>query len=1242
MSTNSNLQQINVFSKGMNTDTSDAFLSNEQYRYAENLRFITEDGNSNGGELRIIEGLKQRCPIYDINVLAISSIRQYIIIVGESNDGWYIYSVDTTEKTWTLTRHFGPCNDKIGKNISIVTRWESNNNIKVYIADGLHQLMSLNIARIDKEGRVKDYGTDIKDITGTLEIYLPQLNVSEELSTNSLIQAPVLQYAYVLYKLGGPSTSISPLSRPIVLYKDNKGYQSGENTSYVVNLTLDLNTSDADRIKVYRIGYIQNGQDPDIGLIYDGDFPHGTGHSFEFTDNGYDILTVTASEFIALNNIQFKPLLIESKNDYLFAANIQYDQQQIDDKFKDCTASYQPVLDENDQYSIDINNNVSGQYTASFKRGETYRFGIVFYDKRGRKSSVIMNTIDDVTIPNNVKSVFSRKSDGEYYVNPYKIRATVTNIPEDCSGYELVRCKRSMNDSRCMTQGIVGRAYKIEGKSNQNRFAFQYLTLDKYRVEGNTGDSSGSDGESCNDLVMFASPEYAYQPDDVKAMLNNFNTQLELNVISNHSVQSRRVPTTEKYKFFANPNVSHSTVIENITSGVYLMILGTGKQEASNFRENGEYFLLQNNVYTAMPGGLVTNANDSEVDSFTSAIEYDQSGTAWNKHINVCKLYPLFSGPALSQHTNININGIGYIDSPHGEFNNDVNVNIDNDKTHVGSLNFINWDAITFYGKTGEFSQNSYAPAKDDLFDVPGNGVWKAFGVTAGGKYILLNANVQDKQTVIDSPMSMSVAEIIHTDVTPYGGNTNTAKQNSVFYSFGDYQTYNGNGSATIETKNGDCYISMFVFNSGHAYDSGRYKSRMYPTVYIVPIESTINLKASYGDLYTNMTSPYKYWFQDLAGVYGKLVQDKNAYLYNTAYNGAKDLISLTPIAYTSISNDNFDCRVHYSQIKTNGEHTDSWLSFKSADFIDVDTRYGQITDLNLFKDTLVFWQDKAAGVLAVNERTMLQDVNDTNIILGNGDVLQRYDYLTTQYGMKPAQKARTQSNNALYWWDGYNKEILQYPGGHEVLPLKKVKTVSKYVNSIKERKAPALSYDNKYAEVLMCIDAEDSNKTLVYNEYIQQFTGVYNIWFTSSVKLYDCLILLQDNFLEQWNTKSENRFYQPILEYVVNKDSTYTKVYDNVEFGMGESFYETEQHTGQEVSDLYFEFKTPLKQESSIQEHITNREYDLRFAIPRSGGKPYGDRLRGRTMQCRLMRVGQNSNFSLQYIITKYRISYS
>jgi hypothetical protein len=36
-----NNQQVNSFLKGMNTDTSDSMIPAEQYRYAENLRIVT-------------------------------------------------------------------------------------------------------------------------------------------------------------------------------------------------------------------------------------------------------------------------------------------------------------------------------------------------------------------------------------------------------------------------------------------------------------------------------------------------------------------------------------------------------------------------------------------------------------------------------------------------------------------------------------------------------------------------------------------------------------------------------------------------------------------------------------------------------------------------------------------------------------------------------------------------------------------------------------------------------------------------------------------------------------------------------------------------------------------------------------------------------------------------------------------------------------------------------------------------
>ena len=51
-------QQTNTFLKGMNTDTSDFLLSDEQYRYAENVR-LTTDLDNNQGELHIVNGISR-------------------------------------------------------------------------------------------------------------------------------------------------------------------------------------------------------------------------------------------------------------------------------------------------------------------------------------------------------------------------------------------------------------------------------------------------------------------------------------------------------------------------------------------------------------------------------------------------------------------------------------------------------------------------------------------------------------------------------------------------------------------------------------------------------------------------------------------------------------------------------------------------------------------------------------------------------------------------------------------------------------------------------------------------------------------------------------------------------------------------------------------------------------------------------------------------------------------------------
>lgn len=139
-------QQTNTFLKGMNTDTSDMLLGSDQYRYAENVRIVT-DTDSNSGELRLIEGTGKPKWL-DGTILASNYIRDVAVFIILKNNKWSVVRLDGDESTVV----FGPCSESIwtndNKSITTVMRYESPNNIKLYIADstGKHSIMVLNVA----------------------------------------------------------------------------------------------------------------------------------------------------------------------------------------------------------------------------------------------------------------------------------------------------------------------------------------------------------------------------------------------------------------------------------------------------------------------------------------------------------------------------------------------------------------------------------------------------------------------------------------------------------------------------------------------------------------------------------------------------------------------------------------------------------------------------------------------------------------------------------------------------------------------------------------------------------------------------------------------------------------------------------------------------------------------------------------------------------------------------------------
>ena len=113
--TNTNTQQVNVFSGGMDTDTSDMFIDKNRYRMAKNLRFVT-DTQSSGGELHAVQGFKPVLKGLLPNVIATTVVRNLGVIVQKTpNDDeskWCVKTFDNNKSIQLKTVFL--CKEEIG------------------------------------------------------------------------------------------------------------------------------------------------------------------------------------------------------------------------------------------------------------------------------------------------------------------------------------------------------------------------------------------------------------------------------------------------------------------------------------------------------------------------------------------------------------------------------------------------------------------------------------------------------------------------------------------------------------------------------------------------------------------------------------------------------------------------------------------------------------------------------------------------------------------------------------------------------------------------------------------------------------------------------------------------------------------------------------------------------------------------------------------------------------------------
>ena len=335
-------EQTNTFSGGMNTDAADHVLSNDQYREALNLRYVNNK-ESAAGSLKVIDGFKNIF-VSKINeeVIETTQIGQYgIFFTQDKTDRICVYRFPIEKKDVTgedVKLIFGPCNDwniyeldvygkKIARNrLSIVGRQEGPDNIKLYIADGIHQILIMDVLN-------DTVPTSINDIsTNSYESLLPP-KISELIYGS--LKAGKNQYAFQLYSKYKQQTSMSPLSRLINVvnivdnFSEFNGAKEGDYTNMGIKLKIQIpKDSNYDLIKIYRVYYQQNSETPDIDLIFDGNFKSVTEKDekkyFYYLDSSSNSINkISVNDFNSKFGLYMIPRVIESKDDYLFAAQIK-------------------------------------------------------------------------------------------------------------------------------------------------------------------------------------------------------------------------------------------------------------------------------------------------------------------------------------------------------------------------------------------------------------------------------------------------------------------------------------------------------------------------------------------------------------------------------------------------------------------------------------------------------------------------------------------------------------------------------------------------------------------------------------------------------------------------------------------------------------------------------------------------------------------------------------------------------
>lgn len=311
-----------------------------------------------------------------------------------------------------------------------------------------------------------------------------------------------------------------------------------------------------------------------------------------------------------------------------------------------------------------------------------------------------------------------------------------------------------------------------------------------------------------------------------------------------------------------------------------------------------------------------------------------------------------------------------------------------------------------------------------------------------------------------------------------YGGSTYEARKSNVYIPASS-RTGFAAGTLTVGCYYGDMFAGIFESTrGGWIYDD--VVGEKYGEVLSYPTTSSINLYLRHDDTYSKLigtSNPGAFELNETGTPMlesGLVVNYSPINLYNSVYS-VKNELELGAAEDADILKINkFDCTVKYSDVTTEGDFYDSWRIFRTNNKGKAETAYGSINYILTKNNNTYVFQDSGISVALINPLVQAPPVSGEVVVLGTGSALERFSYISTQIGIQKINEA-VESVSFIYFLDINKKKIYVLADGLQALSDMK-NMASWFYNTIDENSEFIGVYDNSRNSVLMTI------KNIKYN----------------------------------------------------------------------------------------------------------------------------------------------------------------